>query len=472
VGLDEMQANIRFHELGEESFTINDVKVSTQFVNHNALTLGYRLEADNVAVVYATDHEPFSPALAGGQGDISGMDRKHCAFLADADLVIHDAQYLAEEYPDKIGWGHSTVEYAVAVCAAAGASKLALTHHDLLRSDDEVEAIVSHARAQHYPGPKIEVIAAAEGEELIIEPRANPSAIRGQFQKPSTTIVDAPSIFMQIDKHRDAQIIRQIAESDTINLLDSGDSDPDLHQILQSANALIVIEQQGDIDQISQLLDRFGLGKDHDLAVVVIAEADQEPLLVQAGYSNVLVRPFSLAYARTRVQAALLRCGCRWQRSMTTPNEEDRLKTLQRLGILDSSPEDRFDRIARLAATIFETPTAAISLVDRDRQWFKSARGLEANETSREVSFCAHAVESQELLVVPDALQDPRFADNPLVTGIPHIRFYAGCPVFVDGHCLGTVCILGDRPRHISPSETEALRDLAALTEIELLRSS
>ena len=112
VALEQLGATIRYHELVEGRLSIGDIEVTSRYLNHPALTLGYRLEADGVAVVYACDHEPHSHALATGVGDISGEDRRHAEFLAGADLVVHDAQYLASEYPQKIGWGHSTVEYA------------------------------------------------------------------------------------------------------------------------------------------------------------------------------------------------------------------------------------------------------------------------------------------------------------------------------------------------------------------------
>ena len=117
-------------------------------------------------------------------------------------------------------------------------------------------------------------------------------------------------------------------------------------------------------------------------------------------------------------------------------------------------------------------PVALISFVDRDRQWFKSVHGLEIAETHREVSFCAHAVASREMLVVPDALQDARFADNPLVTGGPRIRFYAGLPLFIAGSCIGTLCACDTRPRHVEADAVSLLRDIAALAELELQRPS
>jgi phosphoribosyl 1,2-cyclic phosphodiesterase len=119
VALDQLGATIRYHELVEGALTVGDVVVRTEYLNHPALTLGYRLEADGAAVVYACDHEPYARRLASGEGEIDGRDGRHADFLAGADLVIHDAQYTAAEYPAKAGWGHSTVEYAVAVARRA-----------------------------------------------------------------------------------------------------------------------------------------------------------------------------------------------------------------------------------------------------------------------------------------------------------------------------------------------------------------
>ena len=127
IELDQLGATVRYHDLVEGPFRVGDIEVTTQYLNHPPLTLGYRLEVDGAVVVYATDHEPYSRALATSPGEIDGQDGRHAKFLAGADLAIHDAQYVAAEYPGKIGWGHSTVEYAVAVARFAGVKRLALT---------------------------------------------------------------------------------------------------------------------------------------------------------------------------------------------------------------------------------------------------------------------------------------------------------------------------------------------------------
>ncbi len=155
--------------------------------------------------------------------------------------------------------------------------------------------------------------------------------------------------------------------------------------------------------------------------------------------------------------------------STLPPNEEQRLDALRGLNILDTPPEERFDRITRLAQRLFEVPITLISLVDAHRQWFKSSQGLSASETPREISFCTHAIKQSDPMVVPDAALDPRFADNPLVTGDPNIRFYAGYPLSApDGSRVGTLCLIDQKPRQLTEEELAILRDLGSLAEDEM----
>ncbi|MGX5175091.1 GAF domain-containing protein [Aliikangiella sp. IMCC44653] len=146
-----------------------------------------------------------------------------------------------------------------------------------------------------------------------------------------------------------------------------------------------------------------------------------------------------------------------------------RLSTLHSLKILDTMPEEKFDRITRMAQRIYDVPFALISLVDEERQWFKSNVGLGATETPRSVSFCGHAILDKEVFVVEDTLTNPDFADNPLVTDEPKIRFYAGCPLHtLNGARIGTLCIIDTKPRELSGGDIATLKDLAQTVEREL----
>lgn len=152
-------------------------------------------------------------------------------------------------------------------------------------------------------------------------------------------------------------------------------------------------------------------------------------------------------------------------------NEAERLKSLRRYDILDTPPEDRFDRVTRLAARWLDVPIALVTLLDTNRQWVKSCFGLNITETDREIAFCTHNVHDDEIMIVADATQDPRFAKNPLVTGEPGIRFYAGAPLVTpEGHVLGSLCAIDTTARSAEAVDRDVLRDLAdiVVTELEL----
>lgn len=156
-----------------------------------------------------------------------------------------------------------------------------------------------------------------------------------------------------------------------------------------------------------------------------------------------------------------------------SPDEPARIEALRACNLVDAPLDERFERIMRLALRMLKVSFVGISLVDADRKWFKSIQGLDVEETGRDVPFCGHTILGSEAMIVPDARCDERFAANPLVTGPPHIRFYAGCPVrAIDGTNIGTFCVIDPEPREPNREDIEALRDLAGMVEAEIRHSS
>jgi phosphoribosyl 1,2-cyclic phosphodiesterase/CheY-like chemotaxis protein len=477
ITLEQLGANIRYHDLMEGVFEIGDITVRTQYVNHPALTLSYRLEADGACLVYASDHEPFASRLAAGTGRVEGRDLHHAEFLAGADLVIHDAQYTAAEYEAKTGWGHSTVEYAAAVARAAGARRLALIHHDPLRDDEALDRVVADLRASIGPAcASLEVFAAAEGGVVELRGPVDGGAVpRVQSFHAATSVSPAPAgrtVLLGVTTPSLARMLKDAVQALGMRDITAPDADAVLQHFYAEQPALVLLEHSlprgGGLEickAIRDSLDPWAA----DVPVVILAQEEDAAGGAAAGVTDWLVAAFSSVYARTRIHAWVLRSHCRWLRAALPEDEEQRLADLRQLGILDTRPEERFDRLTRLAAAVFDVPMAMVSLVDRDRQWLKSTRGMGIRETSREVSFCAHAILRREVMVVPDALLDPRFADNPFVSGEPRIRFYAGCPLFTpSGSCVGTLCVLDTRPHEPDGTAIRHLQDLGVMVEREL----
>jgi len=462
--LEQLGASISYHDIVEGTLQLGDIAVETQYLNHPAMTLGYRLTADGVTVVHALDHEPYSASLASGTGTLDGPDLRHAQFLENADLVIHDAQYLADEFSAKVGWGHSTVEYARQVASTAGVKRLALAHHDPARSDDAVDAIV--ARYQQ-PDGSMELFAAAEGMTLDLAPV--PGAIGAQrLAEGSDTAIVQPalaqrSVLIAGESSAVAERLAEIARMDRVQVLRCRLAE--LPETLARQSPSLVLAMAGSDE--AELTKALGRASEHAAVlgtpIVLIGGADVGKLAKRLQATDWLAEPFTDSYARTRIRAWLLRQACRWGLPPVPPNEAQRLAALHSLNILDTPPDETLDQVVDLTADVFSAPVVALTMVDRDRQWFKAKRGLNQAETPRDESFCAHVVGDPAPLTVADTLLDPRFADNPEVVGPPHLRFYAGHPIVLGGHCIGTLCIADTRPRHFTENDSERLARLANL---------
>lgn len=485
VTLDQLAAKIHFHDLVEGSFRIGDVVVTTQYLHHPALTLGYRIEADGVSVVYASDHEPHSPELAEqGYRPTGGEDDRHARFIADADLLIHDAQYTAEEYPRKKGWGHSTVEYVVDTALAAGVRRVALFHHDPLRDDNAIDELVKRTR-DRIAGQdgRLEVMAAAEGQTLELEaadttlPSSMPQGLSGLST--SQPALKDQSVLVAVTEPASATALSDAARADQLTLHTADSAEDILLTVRSRQPSLVVLGREpggSDAIEVCRKIRQQGGAYAKEVPIIVIADTEDahiRRMAMEAGATDLLISPFSSPYARTRMRAWLLRQACRWERAPLPDDEEARLRALHELCILDTAPEERFDRYTRLASALFDVPIALVSLVNSDRQWFKSHQGLDAVETPRDMAFCAHAITQDSVFVVNDAIQDPRFADNPLVTGEPHVRFYAGVPLkLAHGSRIGTLCLIDNRPRELDETKLDLLRDLGKMLEKEFAATS
>jgi CheY-like chemotaxis protein len=320
VTLEQLGTTVRYHDLVEGAFEIEEVYVLARYLNHPALTLGYRLEVGGVSLVYATDHEPHaSHHDEAGEGratpPVHQEDQHHIEFLAGADLVIHDATYTLAEYPQRVGWGHSPVEYAVDVCMAAKARRLALHHHAISRDDDSLDRIVESCRERvRVRGGRLEVFAAAEGQVLELAERArqrttgDDTARRmrqsGLGLKTILIVDDAPDI---------VSLLMRALEGEGIRLLSAEDGESALRIARAERPDLILLDWVLPIRdglEVCRALRAETDPKLRDIPIVLIT-AQTEPEHVAAafaaGATDYLAKPFKVAHVRSRVGNWLLR---------------------------------------------------------------------------------------------------------------------------------------------------------------------
>ena len=318
VTLGQLAATTRYHDIAEGRFAVGGVRVVTRYLNHPALALGYRLESGGVVVAYASDHEPHAPdpaARRDGQPARHGEDQRHIEFLADADLVIHDAQYTVEEYPQKKGWGHTPAEWAVDYAIAARARRLALYHHDPLRDDDAIDRVVEICRARaRAAGSALDVFAAAEGEPLHLPELA--AEAPGPGGPPALKRMAVPAtILVADDDAAIVQLLKVALEPDGFRVVTAGDGQAAIERARAEHPALVLLDwQMPGIDgiEVTRTLRREPDPSLRNVPVVLItAQSGSENTAAgfAAGVTDYLIKPFKPPFVRARVRAWLVRGG-------------------------------------------------------------------------------------------------------------------------------------------------------------------
>jgi len=321
VTLQQLGATIRYHDLVEGSFMLEDIRVVTKYLNHPALALGYRLEADSVAFVYSSDHEPHVPwissdSVAGAVGATPAHheDLRHVEFLAGADLVIHDAQYDLTEYREKVGWGHTPAEYAVDYAVAARASRLGLYHHDPMRNDAGVDALLETCRQRAAAaGGNVEVFAATEGAVIELSHGAGATAAPARPAVAPAAGARAGTILIADDDPAIVMLLRATLESDGFRVVTASDGHAALDLARAERPALVLLDWQmpgASGVEVTRALRRDANPDVRALPVVLITAqsgAENTAAGFAAGVTDYLTKPFRPAHVRARVRAWLLR---------------------------------------------------------------------------------------------------------------------------------------------------------------------
>lgn len=323
VTLEQLDATVRYHDLVEGAFEVEDVHVAARFLNHPALTLGYRLEVGGISVVYAVDHEPHAGHTEACDRDrvrpVHQEDQRHIEFLNGADLLIHDATYTLEEYSKRVGWGHSPVEYAVDVAVAARARRLALFHHAPLRDDDAVDRLVAASRARAAArGSPLEIFAAAEGQAVELPERERQGTGRSddtarRLMAAGSTGLGLKTILIVDDAPDIVSLLMRALDSEGFRLLSAEDGDAALAIARAERPDLILLDwilPGRDGLEVCRALRAETDPKLRDVPVVLIT-AQTEPEHVAAGFAagatDYLTKPFKVAHIRSRVRGWILR---------------------------------------------------------------------------------------------------------------------------------------------------------------------
>jgi len=320
VELSQLPATLSYTDLGEGAHTIGGARIVAQYLNHPAVTLGYRVEADGAAVVYACDHEPFGGALwrtDAAPGPLESIlhegDRRHAHFLADADLVIHDAQYTPEEYRWRKSWGHSTFEYVVELACTAGVKRLALTHHDPSHDDAVVAEIERRARAvaERRRSP-IEVFCAFEGCRARVEPRGvTPAGGPETAPPPAATVAPGAHVLIVDDDPVMRRLTTRALQNDGYVLTEATNGREALEVMRRETPDLVILDfVMPELDGLDVLRALRADPATVSLPVLMLTSQSDEGSTragFDAGATDYLTKPFSSPQLSARVRACLTR---------------------------------------------------------------------------------------------------------------------------------------------------------------------
>jgi CheY-like chemotaxis protein len=314
--MDQLPAKVEIVELGEGEFGIGALRIRTQFMNHTAPTLGYRIGGAGGTLVYATDHEAHEGATwrAGhldGTFDEADLlhagDQRHAAFIRDADILIHDAQYHAFDYPGKAGWGHSTIEYAVDVARVANVKRLVLFHHDPSRDDAGVDALTRAARSR---AAAMDVTAAAEGDELVL--RESGTDGQAEMEGPHAPKLQTRARILVADDDRTIlQVLEAVLSGDGYQVVTVEDGESALELARSDGFDLIMLDvQMPRLDGLATARQLRREPKLVDVPIVMLtartADKDIEAAFAD-GVTDYITKPFAVAQLRARVRSWLSR---------------------------------------------------------------------------------------------------------------------------------------------------------------------
>jgi CheY-like chemotaxis protein len=323
VELAQLPATINYFDLGEGIHKIGGANVTTQYLNHPAATLGYRVECDNAVVAYITDHEPFAETLWRGDAEpgriesiLHAGDRRHAEFLANADLVVHDSQYTPEEYPSRKNWGHSTYEYVVELAAAAGVRRLALTHHDPGHDDSFVKEIEAKAREiAERRGSRLKVFCAYEGYTIKLGTTISERQSVSSAAIQNSGITTRVRVLLVDDDDTFRTLIKSALEREGYKVIEASDGADALKRVDGDMPDLLVLDfMMPQLSGLEVLKNIRSTQKTEHLPVLMLTGVGDESVVREAfdaGVTDYISKPFSTPQLVARVRACLARSANR-----------------------------------------------------------------------------------------------------------------------------------------------------------------